>query len=95
MDFMNRLFQILLLIALSVSASGCEIWWKHYDVYWREVGRETVIDPVTGDMTRTFHWEYQDGVTTTTTEVIRKGEGSERRLDVRPTPPARVLSEED
>jgi hypothetical protein len=49
------------------------------------VSQETTVDPVTGDITRTFHWEYTDGHKTTTTDTIRKGEANEQRRNT-PTP---------
>ncbi len=86
---MRRLVQVVLLIALAPALAGCAILFPGWHQGWQEVGRQTVTDPVTGDLTRTFTWRYDDGTTTETSEIIPKDQINSRRLDVRPTPPRR------
>ena len=71
-------------LAAFLSLHGCLAFGTALD--YNLVGEETTIDPVTGDVTRTFHWEYTDGYETTTTDTIRKGEDHENRRADRPTP---------
>ena len=65
--------------------SGCP-WLMHGPNIWHESRREVVIDPVTGDKMRTFYWYNDTGGQATTTDVIPKGEDTDRRNDVRPLP---------
>ncbi|WP_395016710.1 hypothetical protein [Dongia sp.] len=51
------------------------------------IGEEKAIDPETGDTVVTSHWEYEDGVTTTTKRRIPRGH-EDRRWD---RPPPRVV----
>lgn len=78
------------LVAMTVALPGCHLAFTNANLGWQETGREVTIDPVNGDITRTFHWRYDDGYTTTTTDVIRRGEDNEHRRGTRPTPPARA-----
>jgi hypothetical protein len=85
-----NLWRIGLSFALAASLSGCSVFFPlGYELGWQETGRETVVDPATGDTVRTFHWRYDDGHVTTTTDVIPRGQNTDRRQTVRPTPPPR------
>ena len=53
---------------------------------YKLVGQESTTDPITGDVTRVFHWQYTDGYQTTTTDTIRKGEANESRSGDEPRP---------
>lgn len=53
-------------------------------------GEETRIDPATGDKIIVSYWEYEDGVTTTTTKRIPRG-NEERQWDRPPRPQPRVV----
>jgi hypothetical protein len=85
---MSRLHTIVLLATLSAAVSGCFASVVPYDL----VKQETVVDPVTGDVTRIFHWRYDDGYETTTTDTIPKGGDVERRRN-EPRPQTRFLAE--
>ena len=48
---------------------------------------ETSIDPKTGYFVRIAHWEYEDGVTTTTTDTtLPSGDNERRRNPPNPLP---------
>ena len=53
-------------------------------------GEERSIDPATGETVITSHWEYADGVKTTTTKRIPRGT-EERQWDRPPRPEPRVV----
>jgi hypothetical protein len=71
-------------LAAFLSLHGCLAFGTVLD--YKLMSEETTIDPVTGDVTRTFHWQYTDGYETTTTKTIRRGEDVEQRQGDRPTP---------
>ncbi|WP_395016723.1 hypothetical protein [Dongia sp.] len=80
----RKLKWLITIIALS-PLSGCP-WLMHGPNIWHETGRVVTIDPVTGDKTRTFFWKNDTGDSVTTTDVIPKGEDTDRRNEVRPLP---------
>ena len=90
---MFKLRQIVLSIVLAPALAGCAMIFPGWHQNWQETDRKTVTDPVTGDLTRTFTWRYDDGSTAETTEIIPRDQINSRRLDVRPTPPRRESPE--
>ena len=57
---------------------------------YRLVSEERAIDPNTGEIIITSHWEYADGVKTTTTKRIPRGT-EERQWDKPPRPAPRAV----
>jgi hypothetical protein len=82
----------VLLIAASMALSGCRMFLTRWQLGYDLVRTETFVDPVSGDVTKTFYWKYEDGRETTTTTTLPKGEVEQRRGE-RQEPPARFVEE--
>jgi hypothetical protein len=68
---------------MAALAAGCLLSGCHHTFSYQKTGEERTVDPVSGDTLITTHWEYEDGVTTSTQDRIPHGSNEQRRTEPR------------